>query len=254
MTKILSAIDNSLTAKPVLAMSAALAPVLGADVEAMYVAEDGGHTARECAASCGIAFRQLPGDPLQQIVRQAANEAVVAVVIGARGRRGGRHIGHLAREVADAIDKPVLVVPPDAEPAERLHTVVIAMEGTPGKARSLKSAIAVAADADLELVVVHVDDENSIPSFSDQVAYETESYAEEFLARYLQGAPKARLELRVGVPADEIIAAADSAMADVLAIGWPQSRDEQRGAVAREVLDRSRIPVLLVAIDGEEGT
>jgi nucleotide-binding universal stress UspA family protein len=110
----------------------------------------------------------------------------------------------------------------------------------------------VTANADLELVVVHVDDEDSIPSFSDQVAHETDSYAEEFLARYLHGAPKARLELRVGVPADEIIAAADAAVADVLAIGWPQSRDEQRGAVACEVLDRSRIPVLLIALDKRE--
>lgn len=255
MTKILAAIDNSLAAKPVLAMSAALAAVVGAEVEAIHVVEDEGQTARANAEAYEIPFRQLSGDPFQQIVQQSENEEVVAVVIGARGRRSGRHVGHLAREMADAVDKPILVVPPDAEPPEHLHTVVIAMEASPHKARSLKGAVDVAANADLELVVVHVDDEDSIPSFSDQVAHETDSYAEEFLARYLHGAPKARLELRIGVPADEIIAAADAAMADVLAIGWPQSRDEQRGAVAREVLDRSRIPVLLIALDDrEEGT
>lgn len=253
MTKIIAAIDNSLAARPVLAMSAALAPVLGAEVEAIYVAEDEGTTARASAEAFGVPFHQVPGDPFRRISELAEDDDVVAVAIGARGRRSGRRIGHLARQVANAIDKPVLIVPPDAQPPERLHTVVIAMESSPRKARSLKPAVAVAAAADLELVVVHVDDEDSIPSFSDQVAHETDAYAEEFVARYLHGAPKARLELRIGVPADEIIAAVDSAMADMVAIGWPRPADTRRGAVAREVLDRSRVPVLLVAVAHNEG-
>jgi nucleotide-binding universal stress UspA family protein len=249
VSRILAAIDSSLAARPVLATAAALAPVLGADVEALYVAEEESQTPRDCAASFGFPFCRLSGDPLRRITESAAADDVVAVAIGARGRPSKRRTGHLAREVADATDKPVLVVPPDAKPPARLHTVVIAMEGTPGKARSLRAAVAVAAGADLELVVVHVDDEDSIPSFSDQVAHETESYAQEFLSRYLHGAPKARLELRIGVPADEIIGVADSTMADLLAVGWPHSQDERRGAVARELLDRSQRPVLLVALD-----
>lgn len=248
MTKVVAAIDNSLTAAPVLAMAAVLAPVLGADVEAIHVADDGGHTAQASAETAGIPYRRLSGDPLEQIIATASSDDVVAVVIGARARRGARHVGHLAGQVADATDKPVLVVPPDAKPPERLHTVVIAMEGSPHKARSLKAAVTVAAAADLDIVVVHVDDEDSIPSFSDQVAHETDSYAKEFLARYLHGAPSARLELRIGVPADEILAATESAAADVLAIGWPQSAEADRGLVARELLDRSQVSVLLVAV------
>jgi nucleotide-binding universal stress UspA family protein len=143
----------------------------------------------------------------------------------------------------------VLVVPPDASPPERLHTVLIAMEGTPAKARRVKPVLELAAAKELDIVVVHVDDEASIPSFSDNPGYETEMYVKEFLARYAPGAPHARLETRIGVPADEIVAAADDAAADLLALGWPQSDDEHRGKVAREVLDRSHVPVLLVALD-----
>ncbi len=95
-------------------------------------------------------------------------------------------------------------------------------------------------------MVVHVDDEQSIPSFSDQEAHETWAYAEEFLARYLPGAGPARLELRVGDPADEIINLAQQGPVDLLALGWP--RDPARGAVARRVLRRSHVPVLLVAV------
>lgn len=248
MTYVIAAVDNSLAARPVLAMAAALAEVLGADVQALHVSEDDGQTARACAESLGIEFHRVKGDPLERICDAANGEKAVAVVIGARRRPAGRHVGHLARQVADAIDKPVLVVPPEAQPGAHLHNVVIAMEGTPKKARSLKAAVDVAAGADLDLTVVHVDDENSIPRFTDQVAYEAESYAQEFLARYLHGAPNAHLELRVGAPADEIIDVTESTDADVLAIGWPQSATGGHGAVAHELLDRSHIPVLLVAV------
>ena len=159
-----------------------------------------------------------------------------------------RRVGHLAHAVANEIDKPVLVVPPEAAPAERIRTVLIAIRGTRTEARSIKARIEVAAGADLEVVVVHVDDEASIPSFSDQLAHETDVYVEEFLARYLPGAPKARLELRVGVPANEILAVNDSMTADLLVLGWQQSTDNSRSAVAREVLDRSHMPVLLVPL------
>ena len=100
----------------------------------------------------------------------------------------------------------------------------------------------------MELVIVHVDDETSIPRFSDQVQHEVESYSREFLHRYCAGACVARLESRVGVPADEILAAAIDVAPGLLAMGWPPSSEPGRGEVVREVLDRSPVPVLLVAV------
>ena len=246
MTRVIAALENSLAARPVLVTAAAVADVLGGDVDALHIGDDGGHTARASADQAGVAFRQLPGDPVKRIIEQASASDVVAVVLGARESASGRRTGHIPRAVADAIDRPVIVVPPGIDPSARIHTVVIAMEGTAAKARSLKSAVEVAAGADLDLVVVHVDDELSIPSFSDQVAHETDAYASEFLARYLRGVEKVRLELRVGVPADEILGVSQAA--DLIAVGWPQHATGDRGAVAREVLDRSRVPVLLVAL------
>jgi nucleotide-binding universal stress UspA family protein len=248
MNKIVAAIDSSAAARPVLSMAVALGAVLGAEVDAIHVADDTEQTAGAMAESLGVAYTVLRGDPFDRIIERAAANDVVAIVVGARRRVRGSHLGHLARQIADALQKPVLVVPPEAEPCERLHTVVIAMEGTPAKARSLKAAIDLASALELELIVVHVDDEESIPSFSDQVAHETEAYADEFLARYLPGAPKARLEFRVGVPADEIIDLSESVTADLLAVGWPHTGDADRGAVAQEILDRSHVPVLLVAV------
>ena len=249
MNKVLAAIDNSAAAQPVLATALMLAPVLDASVEAVHVSDDDGGTAGASAESFEVPFHVVPGNPFDVLMEMATSDDVVAVAVGTRGRPGGpRPAGHLALALASAIDKPVLLVPPDAQTPGSLQRVVLAMEGTPRKARSVKRAVEVVGGAGLELVVVHVDDEASIPLFSDQVQHETDAFAREFLARYCRGAPEARLELRIGDPAEEILAAAEMVAPDLLAIGWPHSSDPERGTVAREILDRSPTPVLLVAV------
>ncbi|MDR3650142.1 MAG: universal stress protein [Acidimicrobiales bacterium] len=247
MKKIIAAVDNSAASRPVLAMARAVASALGGTLDVVHVSEDGDETARASTQAAGAALRTLVGDPTEQLELVVAHKNVVALVLGARGGLGGpRPAGHLALTLAGRTDKPVVVVPPDAQPPQRLHKVLVAMEGTPGKARALQRTIELSTDAGLEIVVVHVDEE--IPSFTDQVQHETEAYAQEFFARHLPGAPQARLELRIGVPAIEVLAAVDSLHPELVAVGWPHAADASRGAVAREILERSSVPVLLVAV------
>jgi nucleotide-binding universal stress UspA family protein len=217
MTTVLAAVDEPVAAAAVLTASNALAHVFDAQVETL-----------DARAHEGLLDR-------------ARRDDVVAVACGPQ-----------ACDLADDLDKPVLVVPAHSKPASEIHTVVIAMEGSMTRARHLKRAVDLAQASDLDVIVVHVDDESSIPSFSDQVAHEAEEYATEFLARYVHGVPSARLELRVGAPADEIIDVTASTHADVVALGWPH-RAPGRGEVVREVLDHSPVPVLLVALQDGGG-
>jgi nucleotide-binding universal stress UspA family protein len=247
MTRVIAAIDSSPAARPVLAMAQAVAPFFGADVEAVHVLDGGVQTAESEADHAGVRLRWLEGDPLEQIAAATAEHDVVALVIGAHGHPVGRHTGHLALAAATATDKPVIVVQPWATPPETLRRVLVAIEGTPGRGRELKRAIALIEASGLEIVVVHVDDESTIPSFSDQVQHEAEAYAHEFFGRFLPGVSHARLELRIGHATDEILAAAEETGAEVLAVGWPAPVGD-RGRVARELLERSPVPVLLVAI------
>lgn len=249
MNRILAAIDNSAAAGPVLATAAALAPAFAATVHAVQVADGPGQTAQACAARCGVPLHVVGGNPVERILALAGEDDVVAVVVGTRGRPGGRRpAGHLALALADRLDKPVVMVPPDARPPERIGLVLVAMEGATGRGRSLRRAVGLAVDAGLDIVVVHVDDEDSLPSFSDQVQHETAAYSREFLERFCPGAPAARLESRIGVPADEILAAVGDLRPSLLALGWPRSGEPGRGSVVRQVLDRSPVPVLLVAV------
>lgn len=246
--KVIAAIDDSAAARPVLTMGGAVASALGAVLEALHVTEDGGETARAAAEQAGAVLRTVAGDPAQRLASEVARREVVALVLGARGGRGSpRPAGHLALRIAGRTDKPVIAVPPDAPPPPgRLQRVLVAMEGTPGKARALQRTIELSTDAGLEIVVIHVDEE--VPSFTDQVQHETEAYAREFFARHLMGAPRTRLELRIGDPAAEVLGAVQALRPELVAVGWPHSPDAARGAVAREILDRSPVPVLLVAV------
>ena len=247
MRRVIAAIDNSAAARPVLAMAKAIASDLGGELDVLHVVEDGDETARASAEVAGETLRTLSGDPVEQLATVVAEEDVAALVLGARGGVGGpRPAGHLALTLAGRTDKPVIVVPPGAEPPGQVRRVLLAMAGTPGKARALQRTIELSSSANFEIVVVHVDEE--IPSFTDQVQHETEAYAQEFLARHVLGAPQAQLEMRMGVPASEVLGAVESLKADLVAVGWPHTTEPGRGAVAREILDRSPVPVLLVAL------
>jgi len=247
MSRVVAAIDNSAAARPVLTTARAISVVLGGATEAVHVLENGDETARAMADSAGVELRTLSGDPAEALADVVSEEDVLALVLGTHGRLSGRRrAGHLALDIAGRTDKPVVAVPPETRPPERLQKVLVAMEGSPGKRRALLRSIALSTSAGLEIVIVHVDEE--IPSFNDQVQYESETYAHEFFARHLIGAPEVTLELRIGVPAEEVLAAAESTGVDLIAVGWPHTTDPSRGAVAREILDRSPVPVLLVAI------
>lgn len=247
MSRIIAALDDSAAAHSVVAAALLLGPVFVADVEGVHVADVEGRTAASAAAALRVPFRTVPGDPLAQLVALAAADDVVGFAIGQRSRMAAAATGHLALGLAGAVDKPVLVVPPRALVPVRFRRVLVAMEGKPGRARELKRAIALAAGSELELTVVHVDDESSVPSFSDHLQYETEAYAQEFLARYAPGISDVRLELRIGAPVDQILTTCEEERPDVVAMGWPHAHGPDRGAVVRAVLERSPVPVLLVA-------
>jgi nucleotide-binding universal stress UspA family protein len=249
MTRIIAFVDNSIAARRVFEAAVALSSLLEASVEAVHVVEDGSASTTAIMSDVGASVRLLRGEPCTEIVAASSEPDVVAVVVGARDLpTASQPIGHVALALADAAPVPVLVVPPDSSLHSPPVHVLVAMKGTAGQARRLRSVIRLAANANLDVVVIHVDDPATIPPFSDQVQHEAEAYTREFLRRYVPALPNARLENRVGIPADEILRVADERHPDLLALGWSSSQLPDRGGVAREVLARSPVPVLLTPV------
>jgi hypothetical protein len=253
MTKILAAIDNSAAARPVLAMATALADLLAVDVEALHVREDGDRNARAAATAAGVPLRSATKPVIAALVEAGRSPQVVGVVLGARGIEAGRRpAGHVALELALSLPKPLVVVPPVAAVPITLRRILVPLNGRRTTAVALAETL-LASRQELELVVLHVHDQASIPLFSDQRHHEVESWAQEFLRRHCPYPERVQLEVRIGIPGENVLKVAEEMSADMIALGWAQDLSPGHAAVVREVLERSGIPVLLVPTVVEVG-
>lgn len=250
MKKILAALDNSLAGKPVLTTAHALGAVLGATTEAIHVQIDGDRTARNTAAAAGVALRTLHGTVVDCIVEAGDADDVVALVLGARGTPGGRRpLGGTATAVATALLKPVVIVPPDADPPAALRRILVPLEGSRSTSLAPRSLLELAREAQIDVVALHVLDEDSIPSFTDQPQHEHGAWAREFLARYCpSGLGTVQLETRVGRSDELVSLMAEECGCDLIALGWSRELAPGRAPVVRGTLERSHVPVMLIPV------
>jgi len=250
MKKILAALDNSLAGHPVLATAQALGDLLDAEVEAVHVQIDGDRTARSTAAASGVALRTLRGAVVDCLVQAGEADDVLALVLGARGTPGGRRpLGGTAASVATALLKPVVIVPPDARPAAAFRRILVPLEGSRSSSLAPRSLLQLAAEAQVDVVALHVLEEDSIPLFTDQPQHEHEAWAREFLARYCpSGLGSVQLETRVGRSDQLVPLLAEECGCDLIALGWSQELAPGRAPVIRGTLERSRVPVMLIPV------
>jgi nucleotide-binding universal stress UspA family protein len=250
MRKVIAALDNSLAARAVLATADNLAQLFDAEVEALHVGEDGDRLARDAAAAAGLQLKTVAGPTVPALVDAAAADDVAALVVGTRRLpTGGRPVGATALDVITSLLKPVVVVPPDAVRRSALQRVLVPLEGTTATSLAPKGIIELAHDAELEVVLVHVHQGATLPFFTDQPQHQARAWADEFVARYCPwGIGKVNVELRVGRPEEEILGAAQETDAHLIALAWSQEIDWGRAPVVRELLERGRIPVLLVPV------
>ncbi len=251
---VLAAIDNSAAARPVLAVARNLAPLWDATVIAIRVDENHDTVAGSVALASGVALRVEHGDAVGCVAGSAADDAVVAVVMGLRGRPGGpRPAGHVAMEFITVCTKPVVVVPPDMRQHDSLQRVVVALEGSMDTSAALRPLLERARAHGVLATAVHVDDEHALPAFSDQPQYESAVFAEEFTARYapvgaVGGSGPTQLELRIGEPPAQVLAVCDQTEADLLVVAWSCNLAPGHARFVREILADAKIPVMLVPV------
>jgi nucleotide-binding universal stress UspA family protein len=250
MTKVIAALDNSLAAKPVLATALALGRLLGAKPELLHVSVDGERTARSAADVAGLPLQTVPGPILDRLLERGRAEDVVAMVLGARGTPGGRRpLGSTALAVATSLLKPVVIVPPNAPSPAELRRVLVPLEGNLPASLVPRAIVALGREAELEVVVLHVHEETSLPLFTDQPQHERQAWAREFLTRYCPwGIGHVRLETRLGNSQELIPRVAGETKADLIVLGWAQELADGRAPVVRAALSHSHVPVMLVPV------
>jgi nucleotide-binding universal stress UspA family protein len=250
MTKVIAALDTSLAANPVLRTAVALGEALGSEVEAVHVTIDGDRVARSAAGAAGVLYRTARGPVVERLIEIGRASDVVALVLGARGSPLARRpLGSTALSVATALSKPLVVVPPEAHVRDRLERVLIPLAGPDMERHTPQAIVALAEGKELDVIVLQVLDELSLPSFTDQPQHEQEARVGEFLRRYCPwGIGKVRLEVRIGRREDVVPSVADEVDADIVALGWAQELEPGRAPVLRTLLAHGAVPVLLVPV------
>lgn len=160
----------------------------------------------------------------------------------------GAAMSGLSGQVLGHADRPVVVAPAAVTSRPRIVSrVLLPLDGSRQAAAAVAPTAALLADAGVDLVVLHVFDEDTVPLFWDQAAHARQSWEPEFLARYC-ALPGVRLRLRSGAPGEEVLDVAAEEGVDLIALGWSQRLEEDRAATARRTLREASVPVLLVPV------
>ena len=250
MTTVLAALDSNTSGRPVLNTAIALADLYDSTVTCLHVREDALSAAPELARAAGVEVREVSGSPVEQIVNAAQDPDVAALVLGARGVHGGpQPAGHTALEVITRIPKPVAVVPPHAQPPERIDRILVPLEGTSKGSQALDETIRLAHRRGLEVLVLHVHSPATVPAFSNHEPHSTLAWEREFLTRHIS-TPHDRITLlrRLGVAADDVVAVAHETGPDLIVLAWGQDLAPGHARVVSETLAHSDIPVLLLPV------
>jgi nucleotide-binding universal stress UspA family protein len=249
MTRVLAALDNSLAAQPVLATATSLARLLGSELDAVHVRDGDERIAHAVADRGGHALTELDGPVVDALVGAASAEDVAMVVLGARATPGGaRPAGSTALAVATSVSTPTVLVPPDARDPEHIDRILVPLEGTVSTSLAPRHIVELIGRG-IDIIVLHVLDEFSLPAFTDQPQHETEAWAREFLERYCPiGVEGVRFETRVGAREEVVPDAVQETGADLIALGWSRTLAPDRAPVVRAVLERAHAPVLLFPV------
>jgi nucleotide-binding universal stress UspA family protein len=250
MTTLLAALGSDASAQPVLRTAIALASLLDATVVGLHISENEADFVEDLARAAGVELRELSGSPIEQIVAAAQAPDVAALVLGARGVHGGpQPAGHTAFEVITRVPKPVAVVPPHAQPRERLARILVPLEETSENSQALDDTIKLAHRRGLEILVLHVHSPATVPAFANHEPHATWSWEREFLLDHIS-IPHDRVTLlhQLGVPADDVVAVAHETSADLIVLAWSQDLSPGRARVVSETLAHTSIPVLLLPV------
>jgi len=251
MTTVIAAIDESAATLPVLAAAQRLAEVLEARVEAVHIREgDSGHTASEIAARANVPLRLRDDDVAGALVSEVRERDAVALVIGSRGLPGGPSpAGHVALDLMQQLDRPIVVVPPNATDRP-IHRVLAAVEGD-GESHALRGVFNwLGARPSPHVIALHVVEPHKLPMFADSPVLEAEAFQREFLIRatsaIVSDPSRVHLETRVGDAPHMLREAVHELDIDLVVLAWHRDLSRGHGRLVREMLAEATVPIVLL--------
>lgn len=254
---VLTALDLTPSAQLVLRTGLNVGEMTGTAVEGVHVGTEppgGIEPLESLARQSGVTLRRLPGAAPQALAAALHQDKVVAMTIGAGTAHATEHtVGPTARYVIEHSRKPVVVVPDAAAPRRgKLERILVPLEGTETSSRPVLDALCPLLMTDVELIVLHVFTEQTVPRMLDRPSRDLPLIGREFLARHCPSA--STIELRPGSVAARVAEVCAEHDADMVVLSWSQDTSKGRAKVVREVLGVSALPVLLLPTSPGTGT
>jgi hypothetical protein len=200
-----------------------------------------------------VPFRLLEG-PVDRALQDAiAVPEVIIAVIGARSAPGGRQfVGSTVRKILERTEKPVVVVPPGMVCPDAFRRLLLPLEGTRASSQPVQDRLWPLLSADVELIVLHVFSEATMPEMLDRPEYDMDILEREFLNLHC---PQAGSVLfRHGPVAARVAELSSGHRADLVVLSWSQDSSGGRATVIRNILGASALPVLLLPVGPSEAT
>jgi nucleotide-binding universal stress UspA family protein len=223
VNEILAVVESYASERDVLEVAAAVAELAGAGVVRADVRE-----------------MRRGKRPARILTRCAEDDVLAAVLAG--DQRDAATCWSVIRETI----RPVVLVPPQAHLRRPTITrVLVPLDGTPESAKAAARTFELLHARELDVVVLHVFDETTVPRFWDQPAHSWPAWAAEFIAR--SGlSPDARLTVRSGQPGARVVEVAEHEHADLIALSWSQQLEPGRARTVRAAVCEATVPLLLL--------
>jgi nucleotide-binding universal stress UspA family protein len=248
MRVVLAALDTTDAARSVLETAIQIGRLIGTDVAALHVRSNplvSLETSELLAARVGVPLRVLEGSVNPTLLDALRAPDVAAAVIGARGASSGRRpVGRTALHIIEHLDKPVVLVPPDAVAPTAIRRLLVPLEGVDASSRKVLEHLRPLVVAGVELVVLHVFTEATLPTMLDRPYRDLEILGKEFLIRHCPVATD--IKFRQGPVAATVAEMTEEYRGDLIVLSWSQDNSPGRAMVVREVIGASTLPVLLL--------
>ena len=268
---VLVALDGSPAAANALPVAHGIAAQLGATVEILHV-RGVASGARADEAPMGqpgpddAAVRELCGDPVAAILDAASDPSVALLVMTTHGRtiEPGRGLGRVAEAVVAAVDRPILLVRPEAPPRSAdkpIRKMLAPLDGAPSTHQALKPITTLAARLRAGIDLLYVADAGqappgeagtmTVPRYVDQPQHEWPQWATEAIARFtlaLADGPAdvpLHVYLAAGDVGDEVVRFASAHDEDAIALVRQSHLETGHGRVLRAILDHAPCSILL---------
>ncbi len=187
--------------------------------------------------------------------------AVIVLALSAEPGEPSHSLGAAIEEVITRSPGPVVLVPPARGLVPwHLRRILVPHDGTPTTAAAIGPAVALAARAGAELVILHVAQPATrrpgepgtmtVPRYIDQPQHEWPAWAREFMDRLCAMATAdielIRTRLATGDPGREIARYVVEGEFDLVVIGWRGRLEGEKAATMKEVIREAGAPILIL--------